>query len=268
MSLITLTAFLLVGGRQATPQSALTAFVAAWNSKDLKRAAAMVVGGKPNADYSGITSQATSWPKITVAGIKATTKGDESDLTYKATLSGVGGNPIPPQDETAKLLKVNGKWLIVPAVQNDGNRSYVPSMAALMARPEAFGQARQASKATQCLSNTKQLAVAAIILSADNDDVFKINPAKAKATLHPYVKNDKVWFCPEAPAGRPSYSFNANLSNKSATALADPTKVVMIYEGANGKLEFRHQGRAAVAFADGHAKLIKPEEAKKLVWKP
>ena len=42
----------------------------------------------------------------------------------------------------------------------------------------------------------------------------------------------------------------------------------MIYEGKNGKLDFRHEGKATVGFADGHAKLIDAQGAKKLRWKP
>ena len=42
----------------------------------------------------------------------------------------------------------------------------------------------------------------------------------------------------------------------------------MIYEGANGKLVFRHDGKACIGFADGHAKLVTAEGAKKLRWTP
>jgi prepilin-type processing-associated H-X9-DG protein len=41
----------------------------------------------------------------------------------------------------------------------------------------------------------------------------------------------------------------------------------MLYEGKDGKLNFKHDGKAAVAFADGHAKLVTEEEAKTLIWK-
>ena len=53
-----------------------------------------------------------------------------------------------------------------------------------------------------------------------------------------------------------------------AAATPEPAETVMIYEGKNGKLDFRHNGRATVGFADGHVKLTDAEGAKKLRWKP
>jgi len=47
-----------------------------------------------------------------------------------------------------------------------------------------------------------------------------------------------------------------------------PQITVLFYEGANGKLNFRHNGKAAVAFADCHVKLIDAAAAKDLRWKP
>jgi prepilin-type processing-associated H-X9-DG protein len=52
------------------------------------------------------------------------------------------------------------------------------------------------------------------------------------------------------------------------TSVDDPTRTILVYEGKGGQLSFRHNGKAAVAFVDGHAQLVTPEEAKKLIWKP
>ncbi len=47
-----------------------------------------------------------------------------------------------------------------------------------------------------------------------------------------------------------------------------PAQTVLLYEGKNMQFDFKHDGRTAVAFADGHAKLLTPEEAKNVFWYP
>ncbi len=42
----------------------------------------------------------------------------------------------------------------------------------------------------------------------------------------------------------------------------------MIYEGHDHKLNFVHEGKAAVAFCDGHAKMVDAAEAAALNWDP
>lgn len=44
-------------------------------------------------------------------------------------------------------------------------------------------------------------------------------------------------------------------------------KLVVLYDGENQKLRYSYDGRAPVAFADGHVALVSPQEAKNLVWK-
>jgi prepilin-type processing-associated H-X9-DG protein len=84
----------------------------------------------------------------------------------------------------------------------------------------------------------------------------------------PYIKNESIFKCPSDASGAVSYSFNANLAGVKLAKVSAPAETVMIYEGKNGKLDFRHEGKAAVGFADGHAKLVNAEGAKKLHWRP
>jgi len=65
-----------------------------------------------------------------------------------------------------------------------------------------------------------------------------------------------------------SYAFNENLENAELDKLKVPANTVLIYEGKGGKLDFRHDGRAAVCFADGRVELISEEQAKTLLWAP
>jgi prepilin-type N-terminal cleavage/methylation domain-containing protein/prepilin-type processing-associated H-X9-DG protein len=79
-----------------------------------------------------------------------------------------------------------------------------------------FAQAKEAAKKTTCISNLKQLGIASIMYSGDNDDTYVMlentaNRYTVANMLHPYIKNaqknvnadggnlwpdDSVWACP------------------------------------------------------------------------
>jgi len=136
-----------------------------------------------------------------------------------------------------------------------------------VANPRLYTQARTAAKKTVCLSNVKQLGVATIIYGSDHRDRFPASASAVRRLLSPYVKKDEIWSCP-AHAGGTSYSFNPNLIGKSMNDVEEPAKTVLLYEGSQGRLAYRHDGVAAVVYADGHAKLMTPQQAKGLRWKP
>ena len=102
----------------------------------------------------------------------------------------------------------------------------------------------------------------------DFDEKFAFKAAEFKKVLFPYLKNNTIFHCPSDKPDVDSYSFNANLQGSTLARVKRPAETVMVYEGANGILNFRHAGSANVGFVDGHVKLINKEQAKKLVWKP
>jgi prepilin-type processing-associated H-X9-DG protein len=101
----------------------------------------------------------------------------------------------------------------------------------------------------------------------DNDDKFPKSAAKVHDSIFPYTKNRKLWFCPEHP-DMVAFTFNANLLGKTANQVAKPAETVMIYQGHDGKLEYDDEGKAAIAFADGHAKRYAKAQSAQLRWKP
>lgn len=250
-----------------TPESTITEFIGYVNSQDYRSAARLVHGGKPNENYSTIIS-VTRGIKVTIGSMKSAIKGNRAKVTLTATLSG-GSRPPQTESEEVSLVKVNGQWLIVPPTENTRGTGMISSMAGVTTGPtKAFADAREAAKKTACLSNLKQLALAAIMHSTDYDDVFKFDASNAKSALRPYTKNDQLWFCPAGSKTVAAYSFNQKLAGKSTVAIRDPANTVMLYEGSKGKLDFRHNGTAAVAFADGHVRAFTAAQAAKLNWNP
>lgn len=265
---LTLVASLLVFAPGRTPEATITEFVDYLNSRNFSKAATLVQGGKPKADYSTISTLFGQF-RFTVVSMKSSQKGDKAAVTLTAKLEDGRRGP-QTASETVNLVRVNHDWLIVPAPGDEMKNGMIGSAATMTTKDltAIFADAKQAAKKTVCMSNLKQLATATLIFLADHDDVFKMDPAKTRAALRPYTKNDDLWYCPVKGKTAAAYSLNTKLIGRNANQVKDPAKTVMLYEGSKGKLDFRHYGAAAVAFADGHVKSIKQVDAAKLVWNP
>lgn len=181
------------------------------------------------------------------------------------------GNKIT-HDERLNLQLVDKVWKILPllpdsfrrTVGDDSDSDMLANLAAYLTLPPLSAEKRT----EKCLMNLKFLALGLIELTQDWDDIFAIKADKFQGALLPYTRSTMNFYCPHDKSGAISYAFNANLENVLVNRVAEPAHIVMIYEGKNGQLEFRHDNRAGVAFADGHCKLVTPEEAKTLRWKP
>jgi prepilin-type N-terminal cleavage/methylation domain-containing protein len=119
-----------------------------------------------------------------------------------------------------------------------------------------FARAKEAAKASSCLSNARQLGISVHLYQADYDDTFPLS-AYATSTsfliwhdlIDPYVKNKQVWLCPGCPvsptdsSGAPTSHFgynaayltnfaydfsNANSQTSyNASAIAEPAETVV-----------------------------------------
>lgn len=118
------------------------------------------------------------------------------------------------------------------------------------------------ASSTPCMSNIKQLSVAALIYQADYDD--RMFPRKVfEPELMPYVKNPPTFYCPDT--GKP-YTVNDHLLGLEMGRVADLAKTPMFYEGASFKLSGDHGGSSHVAYGDSHVKRVSSTAT--LAWKP
>ncbi|HEX8551242.1 MAG TPA: hypothetical protein VF681_06755 [Abditibacteriaceae bacterium] len=85
--------------------------------------------------------------------------------------------------------------------------------------------------------------------------------------LRPYAP-DSLWTSIQEKATTTSFSYNTKLSGVKTGALKEAWQTVAFYDGKDEKLNFRHNGKALVAFADGDVKLIDEKVAKTLRWEP
>ncbi|NPV45908.1 MAG: DUF1559 domain-containing protein [Armatimonadetes bacterium] len=65
-----------------------------------------------------------------------------------------------------------------------------------------FARAREQARRTSCLSNLKQLALAAMMYGQDYDELLPVGATQGNSLwnvvqgLYPYVKNSQVFYCP------------------------------------------------------------------------
>lgn len=129
---------------------------------------------------------------------------------------------------------------------------------------------KQAAKRSACLSNVKQQSLGLIVYSTDYD---RFPPGRAwmdsTARYRRGESAQKDWtvHCPEVPKNRFGYAFNAALSG--AKLPKRPELVPLTYESSNLRRNAvdpvtslprpgRHDGKSNLAYADGHARSVKP----------
>lgn len=160
-------------------------------------------------------------------------------------------------------------WLIRWAWKNDGNSAamragaYVGGGCILLSCAgcpavllPVFYQAREAAQRTQCMQNVSEVSRALQMYAADNDDRL---PADHWCDAIANSLDPTYFACPSLknPFG---YMFNRDLVAKIMSAIAEPDKVPMVFDGPGGKnsvgpaseAQRRHvKGQAAFGFASG-----------------
>ena len=176
------------------------------------------------------------------------------------------------------LHKSDAGWLIVPEKLSNEAGGTLPlatrplSLIASLLGPDpgyrnALTRSKKQAAEAGCLSNTKEIALGTLMYVQDYDEVLPRSAAGYNRLIAPYVKNDDMFRCAQDAKGTISYSMNVNLQNRSFADVENPARTVLFYEGKNGVVNYRHEGRAAIATVDGHAKLMTETEVKALIWK-
>ncbi len=266
----------------STPESSVRGLVAAYIKMDILRASEFVYGAKLTADQKASFKEqppqlkelvkALSTFKIT--DLKSEINGNGATVTLSASAD--GGDSIK---EKVPLRREGTSWKVVGFdVKNIGSQdskvmsemqmSPVRTLATMFNLLPVFSGARDKAREVGCKSHLKQITTGGLMYLQDFDEKFAFKAAEFKKVLFPYLKNNTIFHCPSDKPDVDSYSFNANLQGSTLARVKRPAETVMVYEGANGILNFRHAGSANVGFVDGHVKLINKEQAKKLVWKP
>lgn len=254
----------------SSPEATLKSFLAAFSKGDFVLAAKHLHEVEPSPRLALLAMETkTGLPTFEVLSASSAPAGDSRvTLTARIVASMAGSARKEEQESKIALVKVGEEWkIVVPPNAGIASADFLTSIAGFIGNPDAiFASAKAAAKRAACLSNLKQIALAAHMFMADHDDKLKLTGANLKTKLTPYLKNNMLWTCPLHESGANSYSINGNIAGRSILTVDRPAETVMFYEGKNGALDFRHAGSAIVAFVDGHVRAIKKEDAKKLIW--
>ena len=258
---------------RSTPEATVRSFLAAFESADMKQGASCVKGAQINeAALDVLARQIKKDPvTFTLSNVKTTLNKTLAIVTGQVSVTPRKSEKAQTYATDVNLASLGGTWQIVPdaaKAQRDTNPDVVNALAYMLTDSKVFYRARDTARGVSCLSNMKQICLGALMLSQDSDEKFKLKAETYTKSLKPYVKNESLFECPADTGSGISYAFNGNLAGVSLAKIQAPAQTVLIYEGKNGKLDFRHDGKATVGFADGHAKLVNAEGAKKLRWKP
>ena len=131
-----------------------------------------------------------------------------------------------------------------------------------------FSKAREKARQAACTSNLKQIALAVLIYTQENDEKYPLATGWA-STIG--LSGNKALICPTqgktkaAATNSNSYGFSNLLSGKALGMLQDdPTTTEMLTDSNAtdnillvNNVDFRHAGAAIVAYADGHVQFTK-----------
>jgi prepilin-type processing-associated H-X9-DG protein len=256
----------------SAPERTVQTLVAAINRGDLDAVAACVAGGKVSDELRAALRGTR--PTLSITNIRVKTRGDERAF-IKATVSfaSPGGSELNSRVETAALRREGRVWKIMPPPLTDltdGRRTITLLGKIVWAASDvaSIKPTEQEAHTAASVANVRQICLAAMMLLQDSDEVYKVPPGDYKNALMPYVRNAAVFTSPLDKAGTVSYKFNSKLADVPLMRVARPAYTVMIYEGQEGRPAFRNGGKAVIGFADGHVRLISPQEAARLRWNP
>lgn len=147
-----------------------------------------------------------------------------------------------------------------------------------------FAQARSKARTAMCMSNQKQMTLAAMMYAQDNDEHYPVSTEWMTKT-QPYINNTMVNHCPAiAGAGADNtivfgYAFNSKMSERSLAQVNNPPLTALLYdsstltENASDPVTSlpeppRHNLLNVISFADGHAKSLTIDSLQALLNDP
>jgi prepilin-type processing-associated H-X9-DG protein len=181
--------------------------------------------------------------------------------------------PQPPVAELTASDNLAQQILNIEKAVEDGRNEkdgYLNQWARIVAQPRDLTMLLTSQISQSSMSNVKQLLLGIFQLAQDNDERFAFDADNFVEKVMPYVKNEKVFQMPILDDEKTSgYTLNPEILGKSIADIDEPASTVAIYEAGNGVggLNYRFNGRAVVGYADGHVKLLSPEQTTDLIWK-
>lgn len=238
------------------------------------RASSCVFGSYPNALTEGQVNQ-LGGPNFngSISDLRVDIEGDRATATFVTTRRWTNslkqsGKVI--RRERLQLQRRAEGWKILPAGVADTPFD-LDLLTPLLYQATALSHvedSRQVLHLKTCGHDLFGLCLSMDMFLQKHEGKFALKANNFMQSLLPYFPVEEAFNCPADDTGQVSYSFNENLTGVSRAAIVEPRTLVMIYEGKDGRLDFRHSGHALIGFANLGVRLVSPEEARSLRWKP
>jgi hypothetical protein len=249
---------------QRTPQGTLRAFAAALTKADLAKATTHIANAEPAAKLSEIKQAMQKRPtSYSIMQLRIAVNGDLATVSFLFEVRRQRPD-VSSWYGWAALRQTEGAWQIDPTRTLEISNSVDPfsSFVSLLSGKRLPGEERD----DITLQGSKFLRLGTIVqtLAADKGGKFALQGTQLRQSLLPYYPALDVLL--RYPQGQSEQvSFNTRLTNVPLSKIRNPQRTVMLYEGQNGQLDFRHNGRAMVTFVAGHVRYVNSETAKKLL---
>lgn len=210
--------------------------------------------------------------------------GNDSCDIYKGTVNAKGGAINMAVNITMWLrqsdhfpLKFESKSNIINTTAEYKNIEYNPSMPDTLFKvptgykvedmSDVFLKAKGKAQAAGCMSNMRQLGIAALMYTQDHDQKLP-DPKQFKQQLMPYLKNAQVFRCPVVSGAEPHYAMNPRCKGKLSD-MKEPANTILFFEcDAKGQPAYRHEGQINLCFVDGHVKRFAKDKVTSGMWTP
>lgn len=273
----------------STPERTLKLFAQSLERRDWLTLYATVYGLKYDpkviekrmkADTSSSSGGVVSL-SIRVEKVSLSNKGKSASVTAKVKLG-----REPEHTETVPMRRTGSDWKIVPFDMTTPEYTKIKDTRKVLIRETASlpGLVNEIDKAgldssdenhspknqesSICRNNVSSIGMALIMYLQDHEEKITFTPDKFLESIKENLDGDKFNLCPLDKRGKLSYSYNTNINEFAGIGKDARKQVVLVYEGHDGKLDFRHGGGAWVYYLDGHIEMINSARAAKLKWKP
>lgn len=208
-----------------------------------------------------------------ISNLRVALQGDEATATFVTTRRWTNSKKESGKivdKEHLQLRRRTEGWKILPTGVTDSplKREQLTPLLREATRLSHLEAASQVLHLQQCGHSLKGLCLGTDVFLQKHQGKFAMNGRTFMPALLPYTASKNEFYCPADKSGKVTYSFNTHLTNVARRSIVEPEKLVMIYEGKNGQLDFRHNGHALVGFTACNVRLVNREEAKSLRWTP
>jgi prepilin-type processing-associated H-X9-DG protein len=141
-----------------------------------------------------------------------------------------------------------------------------------------FAQAREKARTVSCESNQRQLALAIIMYSQDNNE--QLPPSMSATTLAtPGTLSARLYTCPSATthAAAGDYGYNTHLAKRALGDIADPATTILTADSDRPDASLattddiawtRHHTGCVISFVDGHVAIKTKDDSGSITLGP